>query len=118
MPAHPKPAPKAKKPGRAIPSRAKAPKAVKAPVVARKPLTAPTPKPAPIVGQTKTDLILSMLKKPSGATSKALEEATGWAPHSVRGLLGTLRRRGVRVLSTKEPKSPTVYRIIETEDVL
>lgn len=111
MTPHPKPSPKAKKPGRAIPKRAKAARTPKAPVVARKPAKAVLTKPAPAEGHTKTDMLVAMLKTPGGATSKEMEAATGWAPHSVRGLLGTLRKRGIAVTSTKLPKEPTIYRI-------
>ena len=115
MPAHPKPAPKAKKPGamrRAKPrpapiaanlAQAKAEKALDAKRAAKVS--------APAAAGSKTDLIVAMLKAGTGATSKQLEAATGWAPHSVRGLLGTLRKRGVNVVSTKVPKQPTVYHI-------
>ena len=65
----------------------------------------------PIVRPTKAEAILAMLKRPEGATSKQIEDATGWQPHSVRGFLGTLRKNGTEVTSTKEPKQPTIYRI-------
>lgn len=58
---------------------------------------------------TKTAIIMGMLE--TGATSKEMEAATGWASHSVRGLLGTLRVRGINVISHKERGHPTVYRI-------
>lgn len=126
MPPHPKPTPKPKKPG-AMRSRPKnAPmssnraqeraekaldtaRATKAP---RAPKTPPSAKPAAPAGGTKTDMLVAMLSTSGGATSKEMEAATGWAPHSVRGLLGTLRKRGVRVTSTKLPKEPTIYRIV------
>lgn len=68
-------------------------------------------KPAAPEGSTKTDMLLGMLKRDGGATSKEMEEATGWAPHSVRGLLGTLRKKGVAVTSTKLKGEATIYRI-------
>lgn len=72
-----------------------------------------TAKPVATATISKTDLILAMLRAPGGATSKALEAATGWQPHSVRGLLGSLRKKGVPVTSDKQPKQPTVYSIPE-----
>lgn len=74
------------------------------------------PKPAPPAGMTKTDLLVGMMKTPEGATSKAMEEATSWAPHSVRGLVGMLKKRGVPVESHKEPGQPTRYRIARPSD--
>lgn len=123
MPAHPKPGPKPKKPG-AMKTRPKAPKApVKAAKVVRaselpqKPQKAPTAKPAAPAGQSKSAMIVAMLSTAGGATSKEMEAATGWAPHSVRGLLGTMRKKGIRVVSTKLPGEPTIYRI-EVGDVV
>jgi len=89
----------------------KLPKAAKTPAKREK---AATPKPAAPEGKTKTDMIVEMLKKPGGATSKEMEEKTGWAPHSVRGLLGTFRKRGVNVVSKKIKGEPTIYRISKT----
>jgi hypothetical protein len=62
-------------------------------------------------GQTKGAMIQAMLRTPGGATSKEMEEAAGWQSHSVRGYLGTLRKSGVKVISKKLPKEPTIYRI-------
>jgi len=113
-------------------TRRKAPKAAKAdPKVAPEPrvITSPNrsagaksghtkrqaaPEKAP-AGETKTDLIVAMISTRQGATSKQLEAATGWAPHSVRGLLGMLRKRGVHVESCKVKGQPTVYRITKAK---
>lgn len=81
----------------------------------RRKLAAPKPKgeqPVPAEHAVKkTDLILGMLRRPGGATSKQIEDATGWQPHSVRGLLGTFRKSGMAVQSLKEKGQPTVYRL-------
>ena len=92
----------------------KAPK--KAPVAARKPhVAAPKAKsankPSPQAGKkpaaarhgSKTARVLDLLKRPGGATLRELMKATGWQPHSLRGLLsGTLRKKmKLRVTSTK-----------------
>lgn len=84
------------------------PVATKAP---RKPAKAATPKPSAPEGQSKTDMLVGMLSTAGGATSKEMEAKTGWKPHSVRGLLGTLRKRGVTVVSKKLKGEPTIYRI-------
>ncbi len=129
MPAHPKPLPRAKKLGamRTKPKAEKKPvapaKVVKASTLAPKPKPAPSAKPAAPEGQSKSALIVQMLSTAGGATSKELEAATGWAPHSVRGLLGTMRAKGVNVVSTKIKGEPTIYRIeavamAETADVI
>jgi hypothetical protein len=119
----PKPSAKPKKPG-AFRKAAKAVKPVKGTATAQEQVAEKAEEPEakkakvaqPSTGQTKGALIQYMLRG-AGATSKELEAATGWAPHSVRGYLGTLRAKGVKVLSVKLPKQPTVYRI-EAEEVL
>jgi hypothetical protein len=52
---------------------------------------------------SKTAIILDLLKRPGGATANELGEATGWQPHSVRGFLsGTVgKKMGFAVSSTK-----------------
>ncbi|HTZ73617.1 MAG TPA: DUF3489 domain-containing protein [Candidatus Aquilonibacter sp.] len=52
---------------------------------------------------SKAATILELLKRPGGATSKELQKATGWQPHSVRGFLsGTVgKKMGLVVVSTK-----------------
>lgn len=60
---------------------------------------------------SKSDQIMAMLSTPAGATSKEIETATGWQPHSVRGLLGTWRKKGINVVSVKLKGEPTIYRI-------
>jgi hypothetical protein len=66
-------------------------------------------------GQTKSEMIIGMLSTSGGATSREMETATGWAPHSVRGFLGTLRAKGVNVVAKKLPKEPTIYRIAKAK---
>lgn len=99
-------APKAEKP----PKATKAPAAPKAAKTPKPPKAKAEPKPK-AEGPNKTEQLVAMMKKPGGATSKEMEEAVGWQPHSVRGLLGTLRGKGVKVVSTKNGKEPTYYTI-------
>lgn len=82
----------------------KPPKSVKA----KAPKNASTAKPN--TGQSKSEMLMEMLKG-AGSTSKEMEAAAGWQPHSVRGFLGTLRKKGVAVVSKKLPGEPTIYRI-------
>lgn len=62
-------------------------------------------------GDTKHDLLVRMMQRPTGASSGEMEQATSWKPHSVRGLVGTLKKRGIPVESRKEPGSPVRYHI-------
>ena len=62
---------------------------------------------------SKTATILELLKRPGGATSKELQKATGWQPHSVRGFLsGTIgKKMGLTVTSTKGEDGERNYSI-------
>ncbi len=46
---------------------------------------------------TKQATVLALLLRPEGASGPALIEATGWAPHTVRGFLAGLTRKGLAV---------------------
>ena len=61
---------------------------------------------------TKTERIIALLKRPSGATLKDIMAETGWQPHSVRGFIsGQLSKRfGFRIESVK-CGGERVYRI-------
>jgi len=52
---------------------------------------------------TKTDQIITLLKKPSGASLKTIMRATGWQAHSVRGFIsGKLgKQMGLKVKSAE-----------------
>ena len=62
---------------------------------------------------SKAAKILDLLKRPGGATLKALMKATGWQAHSVRGFLsGSLRKKmGLNVASTKAEDGERSYTI-------
>jgi hypothetical protein len=59
---------------------------------------APAPKAArgPRAG-TKTETVLTLLRRHDGASIAQIIEATGWAPHTVRGYLAGLKKRGISV---------------------
>ena len=67
---------------------------------------------------TKSENIIKLLKRPSGATMAKLQKATGWQPHSVRGFLsGTLKKQmGLNVISEKVEDGERRYRIDEKVD--
>jgi Protein of unknown function (DUF3489). len=62
---------------------------------------------------TKTERVIALLKRPSGATLKAIMALTGWQAHSVRGFLSAqlVKRKGLEVESTKR-KGQRFYRIV------
>lgn len=46
---------------------------------------------------TKQQQVLGLLRRREGASGPAIIEATGWAPHTVRGFLAGLAKKGVKV---------------------
>jgi hypothetical protein len=46
---------------------------------------------------TKQAQVLTMLARDEGASGPQIAEAMGWAPHTVRGFLGGLAKKGIRV---------------------
>jgi hypothetical protein len=53
---------------------------------------------------TKTQACLDLLSRPAGATIEEMQKATGWQPHSVRGLLaGTIKKMPGMNLTSEKP---------------
>ena len=63
--------------------------------------------------ETKTELILRLLRRKAGASLPELQERTGWQAHSVRGFLsGTVKRKlGLTVETVPDAKGVRRYRI-------
>jgi hypothetical protein len=62
---------------------------------ARPPRDAATPR-QPRTG-TKQEAVFALLRRDEGTTIAEIIEATGWQPHTVRGFLAGLKRKGVTV---------------------
>lgn len=63
----------------------------------------PTPKRVrQAASPTKSDLVISLLSRPDGATASELISATGWQLHSLRAFISGLRKRGHAILRSKE----------------
>jgi hypothetical protein len=61
---------------------------------------------------SKQDKIIEMLRRPHGATIKAIMKATGWQQHSVRGFFaGTVRKKLKMKLVSEKADGDRVYRI-------
>jgi hypothetical protein len=62
---------------------------------------------------SKTSIVLDLLKRPGGVTAKELMDATGWQPHSVRGFLsGTIgKKMGLTLASAKTEDGERTYSI-------
>ena len=73
------------------------------------------PDPEPVEQpRSKQAAVITMLRRPEGATVDEVMAATGWQPHTVRGVVsGALKKKlGLPVSSTKEERG-RVYRIAE-----
>jgi hypothetical protein len=74
---------------------------------------APAKEAAPPRAESKGDNILSLIRRPKGATLAELAKLTGWQNHSIRGYLsGTVgKKMGLTVDSTKREDGERVYSI-------
>jgi hypothetical protein len=76
-----------------------------------------TPKtnPEKVKGTSKLDTLVTLLRKPTGASIDELAAATSWQKHSVRGALaGTLKRKG-HAISSDVVDGVRRYRIAEAQ---
>lgn len=65
-------------------------------------------------GKSKGDVILSLLRRPNGATLATIMAATSWQPHSIRGFVSLLQsKRGLKVTSTKNAAGQRVYPVVK-----
>jgi Protein of unknown function (DUF3489) len=55
---------------------------------------------------TKQAAVLALLRRPGGVSGPQIIEATGWAPHTVRGFLAGLSRKGVAVRVLERVRRP------------
>ena len=69
------------------------------------------PGPQPMRASKQADVI-ALLRRPEGATVDEVRAATGWQPHTVRGVFsGALKKKlGLAVIAAKEERG-RVYRI-------
>jgi hypothetical protein len=72
----------------------------------------PDPQPARASKQAE---VIALLRRPEGATVDEVRAATGWQPHTVRGVFsGALKKKlGLEILTSKEERG-RVYRIAES----
>ncbi len=64
---------------------------------------------------TKIALVSKLLARARGASIAELGTATGWQPHSVRALLSSLRKKGVRLARETRKSGEGCYRIVAND---
>ena len=85
--------------------------------VAKEPIeTSPdayTPQPVAIRTGTKQAQIIALLQRPEGASITEIVEATGWLPHSARGLIsgGLKKKLNLPITAEKVAGRGTVYKL-------
>lgn len=62
--------------------------------------------------QTKSAIVIGLLRRPAGASLAELIEVTGWQPHTTRAALTGLKKKGHRIDKSKRDEV-TCYRIVE-----
>ena len=72
-----------------------------------------TPKPVAIRTGTKQAQIIALLQRPEGASIGEIVEATGWLPHSARGLIsgGLKKKLNLPITAEKVAGRGTVYKL-------
>ena len=62
---------------------------------------------------SKSALVVKMLSEKHGVTLQAMEDATGWLPHTMRAALTGLRKKGFVLARDRQPGKHSVYRIAD-----
>ena len=75
--------------------------------------TAEAPKSAAIRAGTKQAQIIALLERPEGASIAEIVDATGWMPHSARGLIsgGLKKKLGLPITAEKVEGRGRIYKI-------
>jgi hypothetical protein len=73
---------------------------------------APEQTPAPTSPKGKLGAVVALLLRPEGATLAAMQEATGWQAHSVRGAMsGSIKKKLGFDVTSEKAASGRVYKI-------
>ena len=63
---------------------------------------------------SKQALLVKMLSAKNGASLPAMEDATGWLPHTMRAALTGLRKKGFVLTRDRQPGKNSVYKIADS----
>lgn len=70
-----------------------------------------SPSPAP-QAKGKIGILVSLMRRPEGATLFEMAEATGWQFHSIRGAMaGAIKKRLALEVVSEKPSNERIYRI-------
>jgi hypothetical protein len=109
-----KPADAAQPPLPAAPTKAgpkKAPTKKKAPP--RRKRAARVKKAPAVIAKSKSEIILTLVGRKTGATLAAIMKATDWQAHSIRGFISLAQsRRGLNIKSARNDAGERIYRIV------
>src|SRR5439155_2898776 len=104
------------KPSRERNSKTVEPQQTNKPTRLRGARTRGTREPRPEVARprvSKQAAVIALLRRPEGVTVAEIIAATGWQPHTVRGLFsGTLKKKLGLALSSAQEDRGRVYRIV------
>ena len=79
----------------------------------------PTPTPEQAKGRRtngKADAVLTLLRRPEGASIADMSGVTNWQAHTIRAFLSGLRKKGVEITRTKDEGGKAIYRIAGVEE--
>ena len=78
------------------------------------PVAPPEPAPAPSDPRGKLGAVVSLLRRPDGASLADMMTATGWQAHSVRGAMaGALKKKLGLAIRSEKTDAGRVYRIAQ-----
>jgi len=61
---------------------------------------------------SKKNIVLELLRRPTGATLPGIMAAVGWQAHSVRGFISTTaKKNGIKIESSKNEAGERVYKL-------
>ena len=71
-------------------------------------------KAAPATPKGKLGALVALLIRPEGATLSAMQTATGWQAHSVRGAMaGSLKKKLGLMVTSEKADGERIYRIVK-----
>ena len=67
---------------------------------------------APAGPKGKLGALVALLSRPEGASLQAMQDATGWQAHSVRGAIsGSLKKKHSLTVTSSKTEAGRIYRI-------